>query len=95
MSALELLQYNLYMSDTLYGSDAMGNVTQMANEEMGAGSIMFKPMNDIQARLGKVLYDDRPSTHPSQKSATEAHHEVCLLSIQSALFSVSSNNASM
>lgn len=41
------------MSDTLYVSDAGGGVTQMTSDDTGS---MYKPVSDIQARLGKVLY---------------------------------------
>ena len=44
-------QYNLYMSDTLV-SDAM---TSSTGSEEHQSSMMFKPVNDIQSRLGKVL----------------------------------------
>jgi len=46
-------KYNLYMSDTLVSE------TMVAGSEETAPTMMFKPMNDIQARLGKYNLDFR------------------------------------
>lgn len=48
-------QYNLYMSDTLV-SEAMASSTGSEEHQTSSSSMMFKSVNDIQSRLGKVLY---------------------------------------
>ncbi|EFX63369.1 hypothetical protein DAPPUDRAFT_119271 [Daphnia pulex] len=48
-------KYNLYMSDTLV-SEAMASSTGSEEHQTSSSSMMFKPVSDIQSRLGKVLY---------------------------------------
>ncbi|XP_059352348.1 alpha-catulin-like isoform X2 [Daphnia carinata] len=50
-------KYNLYMSDTLV-SDAMTSSTG-SEDHQTSSSMMFKPVNDIQSRLGKYNLDFR------------------------------------
>ena len=58
-------QYNLYMSDTLVSETmATSSGSEMEHQMSSASMNMFKPMNDIQSRLGKVLYRTSNNTEP-------------------------------
>lgn len=61
-------QYNLYMSDTLV-SEAMASSTGSEEHQTSSSSMMFKPVSDIQSRLGKVLYTSKNQ----QKTKKQKH----------------------
>ena len=53
------------MSDTLVSETmATSSGSEMEHQMSSASMNMFKPMNDIQSRLGKVLYRTSNNTEP-------------------------------
>ncbi len=70
-------QYNLYMSDTLV-SEAMASSTGSEEHQTSSSSMMFKPVSDIQSRLGKVLYTSKNTQkkNKQKKTKTKTHSEL-------------------